>query len=158
MNPDLQLKSISNTSNLYENDFYLWVQTTAKLLKEKKLDMVDFDNLIEELESMGKSDKKELKSRITTLIEHLLKIKYWQSEKANNARGWRQTIVEQRRQLEYLLEDSPSLRGLLAEIWLECYVNARKDLIKKYELDAEIFPSEPAFSLEDILNEDYIPE
>jgi Domain of unknown function DUF29 len=158
MNPDLQLKSISNTSNLYENDFYLWVQTTAKLLKEKKLDMVDFDNLIEELESMGKSDKKELKSRLTTLIEHLLKIKYWQSEKANNARGWRQTIVEQRRQLEYLLEDSPSLRGLLAEIWIECYVNARKDIIKKYELDAEIFPSEPAFSLEDILNEDYIPE
>lgn len=50
---------------------------------------------------------------MTTLIEHLLKMKYWQAEKANNARGWRQTIVEQRRQLEYLLEDSPSLRGLL---------------------------------------------
>ncbi|HAX77615.1 MAG TPA: DUF29 domain-containing protein [Cyanobacteria bacterium UBA11372] len=158
MNPDLQLKSISNTSNLYDTDFYLWAQTTAQLLKEKRLDMVDFENLIEEIESMGKSDKKELKSRITTLIEHLLKIKYWQSEKANNARGWRQTIVEQRRQIEYLLEDSPSLRGLLSEIWSECYVNARKDIIKKYELDAEIFPSEPAFSLEDILNENYIPE
>jgi len=158
MNLDLQAKSISDTSKLYDIDFYLWVQTTAQLLKERKLDMVDFDNLIEEIESMGKSEKKELKSRLTTLIENLLKIKYWQSEKANNARGWRQTIVEQRRQIEYILSDSPSLRGLLGEIWSECYVNARKDLIKKYELDGELFPREPAFSLEDILNDDYIPE
>lgn len=158
INQDLQLSSISESSKLYDRDFYLWTQTTAKLLKEKQLDMVDFDNLIEEIESMGKSERKELKSRLTVLIEHLLKIKFWQSEKANNARGWRQTIVEQRRQIEYLLSDSPSLKGLLAEIWFECYVNARKDIIKKYELDAEIFPTEPAFSLEDILNEDYIPE
>ncbi|MCL1471373.1 DUF29 domain-containing protein [Argonema antarcticum] len=156
MNPELEVKSISNTSNLYEQDFYLWLKTTTKLLKEKKLELVDFDNLIEEIESMGRSEKKELKSRLTTLIEHLLKIQYWQAEKANNARGWRQTIVEQRRQLEYLLEDSPSLRELLAEIWIECYVNARKDILKKYELDAEIFPREPEFTLEDILNADYI--
>lgn len=158
MNSDLQVNFISNPSELYDTDFYLWTQTTAKLLKERKLDRVDFENLIEEIESMGRRDKKELKSRLTTLIEHLLKITYWQSEKANNARGWRQTIVEQRRQIQYLLEDSPSLRGLLAEIWIECYVNARKDALNKYELEAEIFPSEPVFSLEDILNEDYIPE
>jgi len=158
MNQDLQFQSISNTSKLYEQDFYLWLQITAKLLKEKQLELVDFDNLIEEIESMGRSEKKELKSRFTTLIEHLLKIKYWQSEKANNARGWRQTIVEQRRQIEYLLEDSPSLRGLLAELLSECYVNARKDILKKYELEAKLFPIEPEFSLEDILNADYIPE
>jgi hypothetical protein len=158
MNPNLQLKSISNTSNLYEQDFYLWLQTTAKLLREKKLDQVDLENLIEEIESMGRSERKELKSRLTTLIEHLLKIKYWQAEKTNNARGWRQTIVEQRRQIEYILSDSPSLKGLLSEIVNECYVNARKDILKKYELDGEIFPSESAFSLEDILNEDYIPD
>lgn len=158
MNPELQVKSISDTSKLYEQDFYLWLQTTAKLLKEKKLELVDFDSLIEEIESMGKSERKELKSRLTTLIEHLLKIKYWQAEKPKNARGWRQTIVEQRRQIEYLLEDSPSLRALLAELFSECYINARKDLLRKYELDAEIFPSEPAFTLLDILNPDYIPE
>lgn len=158
MNPEFQIQSISNTSKLYEQDFYLWLQATAKLLKEKQLDFVDFDSLIEEIESMGRSERKELKSRFTTLIEHLLKIRYWQAEKANNARGWRQTIVEQRRQIEYLLEDSPSLRVLLEDIFDECYVNARKDILKKYELDAEIFPSEPVFSLEDILNADYIPE
>jgi len=158
MNPELQTQSISNTSRLYEQDFYLWLQTTANLLKEKQLELVDFDNLIEEIESMGRSERKELKSRFTTLIEHLLKIKYWQAEKANNTRGWRQTIVEQRRQIEYLLEDSPSLRGLLAEQFGECYINARKDILKKYELETELFPSEPEFSLEDILNADYIPE
>ena len=114
MNPELQVKSIFDTSNLYDRDFYLWLQTQAKLLRERKLEDVDFESLIEEIESRGRSEKKELKSRLTTLIEHLLKIQYWQSEKANNARGWRQTIVEQRRQIEYLLSDSPSLRAFLA--------------------------------------------
>lgn len=158
MNLDLHLKSIPDPSNLYDRDFYLWLQTTANLLKQRKLEMVDFDNLIEEIESMGRSERKELKSRLTVLIEHLLKMQYWQAEKVNNARGWRQTIVEQRRQLEYLLEESPSLRTLLAEVFGECYVNARKDILKKYELDAEMFPAEPAFTLEDTLNADYIPE
>lgn len=158
MNPELQLKSISDPSSLYDRDFYLWLQTTAELLKERKLELVDFDNLIEEIESMGRSERKELKSRLTVLIEHLLKIQYWQEEKANNARGWRQTIVEQRRQIEYLLEESPSLRGMVEEVFSECYVNARKDILKKYELEAEMFPTEPAFTLKDTLNADYIPE
>ena len=64
----------------------------------------------------------------------------------------------QKVRFEYLLEDSPSLRGLLVELFSEFYVNARKDILKKYELDAKIFPMEPEFSLEDILNADYIPE
>jgi hypothetical protein len=74
MNPELQTQSISNISKLYEQDFYLWLQTTATLLKEKQLELVDFDSLIEEIESMGRSEKKELKSRFTILIEHLLKL------------------------------------------------------------------------------------
>lgn len=157
MNPELQAKADSNLSELYDRDFYLWVQTTVQLLQERKLDRIDFESLIEEVESMGKREKKELKSRLTTLIEHLLKLEYWESEKANNARGWRQTVVEQRRQIQYLLEESPSLNILLAEVWTQCYGNARKDIIRKYELDSALFPPEPEFILDQILDEDYIP-
>ncbi|MDJ1178323.1 DUF29 domain-containing protein [Roseofilum sp. BLCC_M91] len=157
MNPELQEKADSNLSELYDRDFYLWVQTTAQLLKERKLDRIDFESLIEEVESMGKREKKELKSRLTTLIEHLLKLEYWESEKANNARGWRQSVVEQRRQIQYLLEESPSLKVLLAEVWTQCYGDARKDILRKYELNPEGFPVEPKLTLDNLLDEDYIP-
>ncbi|HBL12656.1 MAG TPA: DUF29 domain-containing protein [Cyanobacteria bacterium UBA11162] len=143
---------------LYEQDFYLWIQTTAKLLKEHRFQEVDLENLIEEIESMGRSEKKELKSRLIVLIEHLLKLIYWEAEKAYNARGWRDTIVEQRRQIDFSLEDSPSLRPLLTDLFLDSYQKARSDALRKYQLPADFFPTEPPFTLQDVFNPDYLPE
>jgi Domain of unknown function DUF29 len=143
---------------LYDQDFYLWIQTTAKLLKEHRFDDVDWENLIEEIESMGKSEKKEVKSRLIVLIEHLLKLMYWEAEKTYNARGWRNTIVEQRRQISLSLEDSPSLRPLLGEMFPDCYRIAREDMLRKYQLSSDLFPTEPPFTLEDVLNSDYLPQ
>ena len=143
---------------LYDRDFYLWIQTTAKVLKERRFDDVDWENLIEEIESMGRSEKKELKSRLIVLIEHLLKLMYWEAEKAYNARGWRNTIVEQRRQISLSLEDSPSLRPLLGEMFPDCYRIARKDTLRKYQLSSDLFPTEPPFTLEDVLNPDDLPQ
>lgn len=62
---------------LYEQDFYLWIQTTVKLLREGKLEQLDIENLIEEIDSMGRREKKELKSRLIVLIEDLLKLQFW---------------------------------------------------------------------------------
>jgi Domain of unknown function DUF29 len=143
---------------LYDQDFYLWIQTTAKLLKEHRFDDVDWENLIEEIESMGKSEKKEVKSRLIVLLEHLLKLMYWEAEKTYNARGWRNTIVEQRRQISLSLEDSPSLRPLLGEMFPDCYRIAREDMLRKYQLSSDLFPTEPPFMLEDVLNSDYLPQ
>jgi Domain of unknown function DUF29 len=143
---------------LYDQDFYLWIQTTAKLLKEHRFDDVDWDNLIEEIESMGRSEKKEVKSRLIVLIEHLLKLMYWEAEKTYNARGWRNTIVEQRRQISLSLEDSPSLRPLLGEMFPDCYRIAREDMLRKYQLSSDLFPTEPPFTLEDVFNSDYLPQ
>ena len=143
---------------LYEQDFYQWIQTTAKLLKERRFDDVAWESLIEEIESMGRSEKKEVKSRLIVIIEHLLKLMYWEAEKTYNARGWRNTIVEQRRQIGLSLEDSPSLRPLLREMFLDCYRIAREDALRKYQLSSDLFPTEPPFSLEDVLNSDYLPE
>ena len=98
-----------NSQNLYERDFHLWVKTNTQLLKNNRFHEVDWQNLIEELDSMGKREKRELKSRLIVLIEHLLKLKYWETERAANARVWRITAIEQRRQIQLLLEDSPTL-------------------------------------------------
>jgi hypothetical protein len=155
----MQIHSQSQpTSLLYEQDFYLWLQQTAQLLKVRNFEEVDWDNLIEEIESMGRSEKRELKSRLIVLIEHLLKLVYWEAEKENNANGWRSTIVEQRNQIELSLEDSPSLKPLLVEIFLDCYGKARKNTLQKYQLSANFFPEEPPFQLEDVLNPNYLPQ
>ncbi|PSF38020.1 DUF29 domain-containing protein [Aphanothece hegewaldii CCALA 016] len=152
--------SITSNSkkNLYEQDFYQWIQNTATLLKEKQFEQVDWENVIEEIESMGRSEKRELLSRLITIIEHLLKLQYWEAEKAYNERGWRVTVVEQRSQLELTLEDSPSLKPILEEVFLDCYQKARKVILKKYQLSSNMFPSEPPFTIENVLNSDYFPE
>ena len=143
---------------LYEQDFYLWIQTTAKLLKERRFEDVDWESLIEEIESMGRSEKKEVKSRLIVLLEHLLKLMYGEAEKTCNARGWRDTIVEQRIHIELSLEDSPSLRPILTELFLDCYQKARSTALRKYQLRADFFPAEPPFTLEDVLDSDYLPQ
>ena len=145
------------TKKLYEQDFYLWIQTTVKLLSEGKLKELDIEHLIEEIDSMGRREKKELKTRLIVLIEHLLKLQYWTEEKDYNARFWRNTVVEQRRQIAYSLADSPSLKSILNDVFLECYQDARNDTLRKYELPSELFPEDSPFSLLDVLNADFLP-
>ncbi|GFE70516.1 DUF29 domain-containing protein [Chroococcus sp. FPU101] len=137
---------------LYEKDFYLWLQTTTELLKNQQLEQIDWENLIEEIESMGRSERKEIKSRLIIIIEHLLKLAYWESEKEYNSRGWRNTIIEQRRQIDLTLEDSPSLKAVLSESFLDCYQKARTDTLQKTQLSPNVLPSEPPFTLSEVLN------
>jgi hypothetical protein len=143
--------------SLYEQDFYLWIQRTIELLKKGKLEQLDLENLIEEIDSMGKSQRKEHKTRLTVLIEHLLKLQYWTTEKEYNVRGWLNTIVEQRRQITYILADSPSLKPVLNDIFLDCYQDARSDTLRKYQLPATLFPQESPFCLLEVLDPDFIP-
>ncbi len=140
---------------LYHQDYYQWLLTTFKQLQNSDYSQVDWENLLEELESLAKAQKRELKSRLIVLIEHLLKLTYWESERDDNARGWKNTIVEQRRQIELLLEDSPSLQPLLADLFESCYVRAKQDTSYKTGLPIEIFPQSPPFSFEQALKFDY---
>ncbi|TAE59818.1 MAG: DUF29 domain-containing protein [Nostocales cyanobacterium] len=149
--------TVDNNKKLYDQDFYLWIQTTVQQLKERNLEQLDIENLIEEIDSMGRSEKRELKTRLVVLIEHLLKLQYWTQEKDYNARGWRKTVVEQRRQIAYTLADSPSLKAILNDVFLDCYQDARKDTINKYQLSSKLFPQEPPFTLTEVLNTDFIP-
>jgi hypothetical protein len=141
-------RSIANPNSLYEQDFYLWIQTTAQQLKEGKFDEVDLTNLIEEIESMGRSEKRELKSRLIVLLMHLLK---WQYQPEKRSESWRSTISEQRICIEGLLEDSPSLKPLISEVFDDCYQKARLKAADKTGIKLNFFPKESPFTLEETL-------
>jgi hypothetical protein len=114
--------SLPNPNSLYEQDFYLWIQTTAQQLKKGQFQEIDIISLIEEIESMGRSEKRELKNRFIVLLMHLLK---WQYQPEKRSESWRSTITEQRICIEGLLEDSPSLQPLISEVFDDCYQKAR---------------------------------
>ncbi|WP_016949652.1 DUF29 domain-containing protein [Anabaena sp. PCC 7108] len=142
-------QSVVNTQNLYDQDFYLWTQTIVQQLKENNLHQIDILNLIEEIESMGRSEKRELKSRLIVLLMHLLK---WQYQPEKRSESWRSTITEQRICIEALLEDSPSLQPLFTEIFADCYEKARFKASEETGIKLNFFPKESPFTLEDTLN------
>ncbi|MTJ08394.1 DUF29 domain-containing protein [Anabaena sp. UHCC 0204] len=140
--------TVITNDNLYEQDFYLWIETISKQLKAGKIAEIDLANLIEEIESMGKSEKRELKSRLIVLLMHLLK---WQYQPEKRSESWRSTITEQRICIELLLEDSPSLQPLLIEIFADCYEKARLRASEETGIKLNFFPKESPFSLEETL-------
>src|SRR5262245_7533678 len=96
-----------NIHKEYEQDFYAWTIHNAKLLREGKLSEVDIEHIAEEIESMGKSERRELINRLAVLIAHLLK---WQFQEERRSNSWKYTIEEQRDEVLELLEESPSLK------------------------------------------------
>lgn len=144
-----------NSQTLYDTDFNLWIEETVKQLKSGNFREIDLDNLIEEIESMGKSEKRELKSRFAVLIMHLLKWKYQPSKRSNS---WLNTIREQRLQLFLLLEDSPSLKALLKQEFKKWYHYAQKEAVKETKLSLDTFPESCPFSIEMVLDSDFLPK
>ncbi|MFM7579142.1 MAG: DUF29 domain-containing protein, partial [Microcystaceae cyanobacterium] len=107
---------------------------------------------------LGNEQKNQLESRLLVLYEHLLKLTYWSQERNYNQRGWRATILEQRKQLKRLLKRSPSLKPYFQEIAQEIYDDACQITSLKTDLALEQFPKSPIANLEEILNEDWWPE
>jgi hypothetical protein len=140
--------TVMTNDNIYDQDFYLWIETISKQLKAGKFAEIDLANLIEEIESMGKSEKRELKSRLIVLLMHLLK---WQYQPEKRSESWRSTITEQRICIELLLEDSPSLQPLFIEIFADCYEKARLKASEETGIKLNFFPKESPFSLEETL-------
>lgn len=142
-------------SIIYDQDFYLWLETTAKLLQEGKVSELDLPNLIEEILDMGKSQKHSLKSNLRVILMHLLKYKY-QPEKRTNS--WRLTIFEHRKRLEDTFEDSPSLKRYFLEVFNNCYQDARQEAAIETGLPLLTFPPESPFSFSETFDLDYLPE
>ncbi|MCV3216605.1 DUF29 domain-containing protein [Plectonema radiosum NIES-515] len=146
---------VFTNSHLYDQDFYLWIETTAKQLKEGRFSEVDLENLIEEIECMGRSEKRALESNLVILLMHLLKYKY-QPEKRTNS--WLSTIFEHRRRLNKNLQDSPSLKKYFVEIFMECYQDARQLAALETGLTLDTFPVESFFTGDECLNQEFLPD
>jgi len=145
---------INQPATLYERDFYAWTQEQAKLLKQKKWGCLDVPNLIEEIESLGRQERRELKNRLGILLGHLLK---WEFQSSNRSRSWFLTIRQQRYQIGDLLEDNPSLKSYLSEALPKGYRDALSLAIRETSLSYKVFPQECPYTLEQILNLDFFP-
>jgi hypothetical protein len=140
---------------LYEQDYYLWLRTTINQLRAGQFSSVDLENLIEELETMGRSQKRAMESLLIRLLEHLLKLKYWDSERERNEGHWKGEIRTFRRQIKKELKDSPSLKPYILEIFEECYEEARKEASDRSQLPLDTFPINLIGSLEQVLDDNW---
>ncbi|AIE73400.1 MULTISPECIES: DUF29 domain-containing protein [unclassified Synechocystis] len=142
-------------TTLYETDFNLWIEQTVNQLKSGDIKRLDLDNLIEEIESMGRNNKREVRSRLIILMTHLLK---WQHQPEKQSNSWIYTIKEQRLQLKLILQDSPSLKPFLQQVLDDCYQDARKDAAQETKLAPDNFPKESPYTQTQLLDPDFFPE
>ena len=138
----------------YEDDLFAWTQEQAALLRAHAVDAIDWENLAEEIESMGGRDRRKLESRLTVILSHLLK---WQAQPALRGASWRKTLRAQRREIRKLLKQSPSLRREVPGMIREAYADAVKDAIDETGLRAEVFPDTCPYAPDGVLDEDYLP-
>jgi hypothetical protein len=122
--------SVKSVKNLYEQDFSLWIEDTINKLKTRDHDNLDWENLIEEVESLGKSQRKAVRSFLVRLLEHLLKRCY--VPMSDCYRGWEIEIRNFRQRLQIELEDSPSLKTFLREIFVKSYEMALENVKDSY--------------------------
>lgn len=145
----------TDLKSTYEKDFYAWTAANALLMKEGKMDELDRENLIEEIESMGRSEKWELINRLAVLISHLLK---WQHQTSLRGRSWELTIKEQRRHIDYHLKDNPSLKGKMDEILKKSYQLALIKAEKETGLKEATFPQECPYDFQKIIDDEFYPD
>jgi hypothetical protein len=134
--------------SVYDRDFFVWTQETARAIAEGRWDDIDRAALIDEVESLGKRDRREVESRLGVIVLHMLKIKY-QPERFT--RTWKDSISEQRYQLGLVLQDSPSLKAKLPELLEDAYNHARAAAANETGLDIGAFPEICEWTLAEIL-------
>jgi hypothetical protein len=138
----------------YETDFYQWTQQQAALLRQGQWSQVDAANLAEEIESMGKSDRRAIWSHLINILLHLLK---WQYQPERRGNSWTESIDNGREQLDWLIKDSPSLRPKLPQFVDDIYPRARRKAAHETGLPLSTFPEQCPFTVEQITGE-YWPD
>ncbi len=139
----------------YESDLYAWAMEQAALLRSGRLSEADIANIAEEIESLGRSEKRELISRLSVLLLHLLKWAYQPSHRGNS---WRLTIAEQRDSIQEHLGDNPSLRASLPDSIRRAYRQARFGAQRETGLGAQSFPPVCQWTGELVLDESFLPD
>ncbi len=149
------MTKLATRNDLYEADFYEWTRQQAELLRERRWDDLDLENLIEEVQSVGISDKREIASRLLVLLAHLLK---WRCQPGARCTSWAGTIREQRSRIARVIDDSPSLQGYPASVIASEYEGARLLASNETGIAFDLFPETCPFTIEQALDTNYWPE
>ena len=135
---------------LHSQDFNLWLQTIAASIRNRDFEHMDWDGLLDEIEDMGASEKRALRSYTRRLIDHILKLKYWNSEKDYNQKHWEKEVVNFRYEIAQILKESPSLKNYLQQNYQDWYFNSVKAMQREF-----IIPDDNFVSSETIMDENY---
>lgn len=139
----------------YEDDFYAWTYEQAELLRLGRFREADLPNIIEELETLGRTERRALVSSYRLVTMHLLK---WVFQASHRSRSWTNTIRRERRNIEVTERESPSLRADAAAILREAYAQAREDAADETELPLSTFPAECPWTLTEVRDLGFMPE
>jgi Domain of unknown function DUF29 len=139
---------------LYDRDFHAWTQVMAKALRSGDWAELDIENLVEEIESLGRRERQELENRLGVLLGHLLK---WQYQPENRSNSWRATLREQRRRIRQLLKENPSLQPSVAIAMPEAYLSGRDLAIQETNLPDERFPEDCPYEFEVAIDPEFLP-
>jgi hypothetical protein len=139
----------------YQKDFYSWTCEQAELLRAGRFNELDVFNLIEEIETMGRSEKRELESRLTVLLVHLLK---WQYQPTRRGRSWQLTIQEQRLEFSDVLNDNPGLKPQLQALLTHSYQKAKIRASKETGLDLDVFPIACPWEFAQLMDDAFLPD
>ena len=144
------------TTISYENDIVAWANQQAWLVRNKRFDLLDLEHIAEEIEDVGRSEQRELASRMAVLLQHLLK---WQYQPARQGTSWQLTIKTQRERIQQRLKKTPSLKSCLkdAEWWADAWADARYDAEKETQIALDKFPERCPWTAEQILDETWFP-
>jgi len=150
----MSTKATTRPSTSYDDDFYAWTQDQAEKLRVRRHNEIDWDNLAEEIESVGRSQKSEIRNRLRVLLQHLLK---WHFQPELRCRPWQSTISEQRVHIEGVIEDSPSLSAFPEDALDWAYRGAIRKAAEETKLAQDIFPTVCPYTIEQVLAYDFMP-
>jgi hypothetical protein len=146
-------------SELYEHDYYAWIQRQTKAMRERRVDEIDWANVAEEIEDLGKSEKRSIESRLARILEHFLKLNYAPARMRNlDGRGWELSIREARRQIRRRLSESPSLRRKTREMVPHAYESGRNATLIALDLPDSALPETSPWTLEQVLDDSFLPD
>ena len=142
-------------TQLYDRDYFAWIETTLQHLQQRDYDSVDWDNVIEEISDMGRGEKRSLESNLVVVLLHLLK---WQYQPERRSKSWVSSIAEHRRRLRKRLKDSPSLKPFIIQELPESYADSVRQAAIETDLSIETFPADCPYAIAQVLDNDFLPK
>lgn len=145
----------NSQSSLHETDYLRWIETTVEKLRSHDYHQIDWQNLIDEIADMGRSERRSLESNLIVVLLHLLK---WQYQPDLRSGSWQGSMVEHRRRLRKALKESPSLKSYLEEILAECYIDAIEQAAAETGLSPDTFPTLCPYTATQTLDSSFLPD